>query len=51
MIDEVEIKNKMNKVVENLENRFSTIRAGRANPNILHSVMVIIMEYQHQYKV
>ena len=40
MIDEVEIKNKMNKVVENLENRFSTIRAGRANPNILHGVMV-----------
>lgn len=40
MIDENEIKNKMGKVVENLESRFTTIRAGRANPNILHGVMV-----------
>ena len=40
MIDETEIKNKMAKVVENLESRFTQIRAGRANPNILHSVMV-----------
>ena len=40
MIDEVEIKNKMTKVIENLENRYTTIRAGRANPNILHGVMV-----------
>ena len=40
MIDEVEIKNKMEKVIENLDNRFTTIRAGRANPNILHGVMV-----------
>ena len=40
MIDENEIKNKMNKVIENLESRFTTIRAGRANPNILHGVMV-----------
>ena len=40
MIDEVEIKNKMAKVVENLESRFTQIRAGRANPNILHGVMV-----------
>lgn len=40
MIDENEIKNKMNKVVENLENRFITIRAGRANPNILNGIMV-----------
>ena len=40
MIDEVEIKNKMEKVVENLDSRFTTIRAGRANPNILHGVMV-----------
>ena len=34
MIDENEIKNKMNKVIESLESRFTTIRAGRANPNI-----------------
>ena len=40
MIDENEIKNKMNKVIENLESRFTTIRAGRANPNILHGIMV-----------
>ena len=40
MTDEVEIKNKMNKVIENLESRFSTIRAGRANPNILKGIMV-----------
>ena len=40
MIDEVEIKSKMDKVVETLESRYTTIRAGRANPNILHGVMV-----------
>ena len=40
MIDENEIKNKMSKVVENLESRYTTIRAGRANPNILHGIMV-----------
>ena len=40
MIDEIEIKNKMNKVIENLESRYTTIRAGRANPNMLHGVMV-----------
>lgn len=40
MIDEIEIKNKMSKVVETLESRYTTIRAGRANPNILHGVMV-----------
>ena len=40
MIDEVEIKNKMNKVIETLESRYTTIRAGRANPNILNGVMV-----------
>ena len=40
MIDEVEIKNKMTKVIETLESRYTTIRAGRANPNILHGVMV-----------
>lgn len=40
MVDEVEIKNKMNKVIETLESRFTTIRAGRANPNILNGVMV-----------
>ena len=40
MIDETEIKNKMSKVIETLESRYTTIRAGRANPNILHGVMV-----------
>ena len=40
MIDDVEIKNKMEKVVENLDSKYTTIRAGRANPNILKGVMV-----------
>ena len=40
MIDENDVKNKMNKVIENLENRFITTRAGRANPNILNGIMV-----------
>ena len=40
MIDENDVKSKMNKVIENLENRFITIRAGRANPNILNGIMV-----------
>jgi ribosome recycling factor len=40
MIDENELKNKMEKVVDNLDERFTTIRAGRANPNILHGIMV-----------
>lgn len=40
MIDENDVKNKMNKVIENLENRFITIRAGRANPNILNGIMI-----------
>ena len=30
----------MSKVIDNLESRYTTIRAGRANPNILHGVMV-----------
>ena len=40
MIEETEIKNKMNKVIETLESRYTTIRAGRANPNILNGIMV-----------
>ena len=40
MIDEIEIKNKMEKVIENLDSKYTTIRAGRANPNMLHGVMV-----------
>ena len=30
----------MNKVIDSLESRYTTIRAGRANPNILHGIMV-----------
>ena len=30
----------MEKVLENLDSRFTTVRAGRANPNILNGVMV-----------
>lgn len=40
MIDENDIKLRMDKVLENLDGRFATIRAGRANPNILHGIMV-----------
>ena len=40
MFDENEVRIKMDKVVENLENRFTTVRAGRANPNILNGIMI-----------
>lgn len=40
MFDKNEVKNKMEKVIENLEARFTTIRAGRANPNMLNGIMV-----------
>ena len=40
MFNENDIKIKMDKVIENLESRFTTVRAGRANPNILNGVMV-----------
>lgn len=35
-----DINNKMNDVIENLEERFSEIRAGRANPAILNKVSI-----------
>ena len=40
MFNENEVKSKMDKAIENLESRFTTVRAGRANPNILNGVMV-----------
>lgn len=40
MFDINEVKKKMDKAIENLEVRFTTVRAGRANPNILSGVMV-----------
>ena len=40
MFNENEIKQRMDKVIENLEARFTTVRAGRANPNILNGIMV-----------
>ncbi len=40
MFNENEIKTKMEKVIESLETRFTTVRAGRANPNILNGIMV-----------
>ena len=41
-IDEIllETEEKMQKAIDNLENRFTTIRAGRANPAILDKVKV-----------
>lgn len=40
MFNENEVKSKMDKAIENLESRFTTVRAGRANPNILNGIMV-----------
>ena len=40
MFNENEVKVKMDKVIENMETRFTTVRAGRANPNILNGIMV-----------
>lgn len=40
MFNKNEIKGKMDKAIEALENRFTTVRAGRANPNILTGVSV-----------
>jgi len=34
------VEDKMQKAIENLEKRFSTVRAGRANPNSLDGIMV-----------
>ncbi len=36
----LEITDKMDKTIENLEKRFTTVRAGRANPSSLDGVMV-----------
>jgi len=40
MFNENDVKIRMEKVIQNLESRFTTVRAGRANPNILSGVMV-----------
>lgn len=40
MFNESEVKSKMEKAIESLESRFTTVRAGRANPNILNGIMV-----------
>lgn len=40
MFNENEVKIKMEKAIENLESKFTTVRAGRANPNILNGIMV-----------
>ena len=40
MFDENDVKIKMDKVIESMESRFTTVRAGRANPNILNGIMV-----------
>ena len=41
MIEEIikEIKDNMNKSIESLDKRFTTVRAGRANPSTLDGVM------------
>ena len=40
MIDEKEISIKMDKTIDALKQKYTTIRAGRANPNLLHGIMV-----------
>ncbi len=40
MFNENDVKVKMDKAVEALESKFTTVRAGRANPNILNGIMV-----------
>lgn len=40
MFNESEVKSKMDKAIENLESKFTTVRAGRANPNILNGITV-----------
>ena len=40
MFNDSDVKIKMDKVISNMESRFTTVRAGRANPNILNGVMV-----------
>ena len=40
MYDDNEVKSKMEKVLENLDSRFTTVRAGRANPNILSGITI-----------
>lgn len=40
MFNDNEVKSKMEKAIEALESRFTTVRAGRANPNILNGIMV-----------
>ena len=36
----LDVTDKMDKTIENLEKRFATVRAGRANPSSLDGVMV-----------
>ncbi len=40
MFNENDVKTKMDKAIENLESRFTTVRAGRANPNILNGITI-----------
>lgn len=40
MFDENEVKARMEKVIDNLDSRFTTVRAGRANPNILNGITI-----------
>lgn len=35
------IENKLNKVIENMEEKFMQVRAGRANPAMLNGIMVL----------
>ena len=37
---------KMTKTMTNLDGELATIRAGRANPNVLNRIMWIIMEHR-----
>ena len=41
----LEIQEKMDKAIENLEKKFTTVRTGRANPSSLDGIMV---DYESQ---
>ncbi len=46
MFNKKEISDKMDKALESLLNRFTTVRAGRANPNILTGISVLYYEVE-----
>lgn len=46
MFNKNEVIDKMEKAIESLMSRFTTVRAGRANPNILNGINVLYYEIE-----